>query len=290
MDGQSFIDRAYYTPPHVLLTGATSGIGLELARHYAAQPVVLHLVCRTTVSARQTEHLLLQLNPAAQLHYYVCDMEQQSQVLQLCQQLKARTDYISTCILNAGCIVQRYELTADGVERQLAVNHLANYILCNQLQVLLAGAQVVFISSRVYAHADAALKMITGQQSYYQPTLAYAQTKLMALVFAQQWAEKVLSQHTQVLCVHPGLVASGIGNKHVSAWQSFLWNVMKLFARSPQQAAADVVELLSRDRTTLTHRAIYYRGVAQPLKPVANNPAVVQRVMELSAKLFRKTI
>jgi NAD(P)-dependent dehydrogenase (short-subunit alcohol dehydrogenase family) len=270
---------------NILLTGASSGIGLELAKHFARLPVRLYAVCRNKETAEATVQQLQLSGALAEIHTPVCNLENQEEIRALCHGLSARVNTFDVGIFNAGCIMPDFQLTADGIEKQLAVNHLSSYIMCNVLFSLLKSSRLIFVSSRVYKIADADYKMVLGKRKFYHPTLAYAETKLLNLIFANQFAHRITASGGALAIIHPGTVNTQIGNKHTTSFQGLQANLSKLFARRPAQAALEIIELLNTEARNLVPGHIWYKGQSHLLESKITSEKSVERVMQLSAQL-----
>lgn len=266
----------------ILLTGATSGIGLELLKFLILRPVYVIAVCRTVDTAELLKGMFTEV---ATLETVVCDLSNMSCVDSMCQDISSRYDKIDVCIFNAACIMPAYVKTIDGVETQLAVNHLSSYLICNKLVLQLKSAHCIFVTSRAYAIAGRHFKMILDENTFYHPTIAYAQSKLMNIVFTQLWPSKFPYNHFKVTLVHPGTVNTLIGNKHATWFQSVLWNVMKFTARKPVDAATDIYNLIINPPQD-TDSGVWYKGKLYPFKDVVTDKAVIARVEQISQTLL----
>lgn len=279
------IDQMANYTSNVFLTGASSGIGLEIAKYYAQKPVRLFAVCRTRETADVTLAILKADRPIANIQVPVCNLENENDVLELSDWLARQVNRLDTCIFNAACIMPAFTINNDGIEKQLAVNHLSSFIICSKLSTQIGAARIVFLSSRVYRIADTNYRMILGKRKFYHPTLAYAETKLINLIFANYLAGLIKKTGGTVVIVHPGTVKTEIGNKHATALQALLWNVMKFTARTAGQAAADVIDAVSMPAHELKEDVIWYKGKAIELDKNITANERIARMLLLSSNL-----
>jgi NAD(P)-dependent dehydrogenase (short-subunit alcohol dehydrogenase family) len=125
-----------------------------------------------------------------------------------------------------------YHLSVDGVELQMAVNHLAPFALTHLLKPLLLAAphgRVVFTSSMAHAFAKAPSgSWFDVAADPYRPFGVYARSKLANLIFAQELGRRWNDTQLSIQAFHPGWVRTGFGSSGgpqkggLMAWASAL--------------------------------------------------------------------
>ena len=146
---------------HVLITGASSGIGLEAARHLAARGHRLTLVCRDSERCASTRQQLIEAGAAPdRLEGIAADLADLASVEQACQRLLAQGQPIDALVLNAGqqrAGASEPVFSPQGIEITFAVNQLAHQLIAIRLLPLLqAGTQprIVITASEVHNPAS----------------------------------------------------------------------------------------------------------------------------------------
>jgi len=224
-------------PRHILLTGASSGIGFEAARLLLQAGHALTLPCRNQATAAATIERLMAAQSSEiaspSIHAPVCDLADLGSVEHCAADLLGRGKPIDALVLNAGLqeagapeprrSAQDYELT-------IAVNHLAHQALSQRLLPLLDAGnspRVVVTASEVHdplsaggrvglpaglsnlegLRAGAGFAMVDGQ-SPFNAEKAYKDSKLCNLLFARELARRLRLRCTPlpVLGWSPGLV------------------------------------------------------------------------------------
>lgn len=270
-----------------LLVGAGSGIGLEMAKRLVGQPGILVLVCKTAESARQTE--INFRNVTAEVYVLACDISHQAQVHGLADELKQKFDAIDLCIFNAACIMSKFELTLDDIEMQLAVNHMASFILSQLLMPLFEAspsATVVFMNSRIHRIGDPEANMLRNSHASYIPTKAYADSKLLNIMYSVHLSHLLTDTRVRVITVMPGLVNTRIGNKYLSGFNALVWNAMKLFGTSPRRAAQQVLQTIDKasgDR----YSNVWQNEMPAIVNDKVTNPKLVTAMLEVSYSLCK---
>lgn len=188
----------------ILLTGATSGLGRELARALSTAPgrLILHGRDRARLEALGAELD----GSAAAIDTVVADLAELAQVRHMASSVSALTGHLSVLVNNAGIGKGRRderELSADGFELRLAVNHLAPFALTLRLLPLLrAGAP-----SRVVNVASGAQQPLDRRDPHlengYTGSRAYAQSKLAMIASGFVLARELAAASTTVNSLHP---------------------------------------------------------------------------------------
>ena len=131
-----------------VVTGATRGIGRATAERLAELGATLVLVCRRREDGDRVATALAHL-PAPRADVVVADLASQQAIREAAGTIRARHPRLHVLVNNAGLIPREREVTVDGLEMQLAVNHLAPFLLTNLLVDRLAAgapARVVSVS------------------------------------------------------------------------------------------------------------------------------------------------
>lgn len=190
-----------------LLTGATAGIGRESAHVLAGMGADLVLVGRSKRKLDLTVASVRRSFPRATIRPIVADLSSQRDVRRLADDVLRDVPHLHVLINNAAVVTMRREETVDGIERQLAVNHLAPFLLTNLLVDRLAAsapARVVMVASQVERGADIHLDDLQ-RRSNYDGERAYSQSKLANILFARELARRVAGRGISTMSLHPGV-------------------------------------------------------------------------------------
>lgn len=230
-----------------VVTGASSGIGLETAVALARAGARVAIVCRTADKGeRAVEEIRRRSGNAAGVSLFVADLGSQRAVRGLAAQLIRELPRLDVLVNNAGLILRERVLTEDGIETTFAVNHLAYFLLARLLQPWLqasAPSRIVNVASS--AHASGALHFddLMGAR-HYTAWRAYAQSKLANVVFTYELARRLHGTGVTVNCLHPGVVGSNFGNAGPAVIRLGI-RVVRPFLRSAARGAATAIYLAS---------------------------------------------
>ncbi|MXZ62547.1 MAG: SDR family NAD(P)-dependent oxidoreductase [Chloroflexi bacterium] len=201
-------------PRHVVLTGPTSGIGLEAARALAAAGARLTLVGRDEA---RLSALAAELGSADRV---VADLSSLEQTRQAAAAIHDRHDRIDVLINNAGGMFRQRTETAEGIESTLALNHLSPFVLTLELLPLLRaaadhdrefGARVVNVASS--AHRSSVHWDDIALEHGYSLMRAYGQSKALMVMTTIELARRLDGSGVIANSMHPGVVRTGIVQK-----------------------------------------------------------------------------
>lgn len=192
----------------VLVTGATAGIGLAMARKFAELGATVHLLGRDPEKVERCVAEVSQLVPQAEVVGEVCDVSDLAAVATWTADFANRVAALDGLVHNAGLMPKERITTPQGHELQLATHILGPHLMTERLLPLLKaarGASVVFVSSGGMYSSPLVVDDLE-YRSNYNGVRAYARTKRMQVVLADAWARRLAGTDIKVESMHPGWV------------------------------------------------------------------------------------
>ncbi|MEB3196009.1 MAG: SDR family oxidoreductase [Candidatus Sericytochromatia bacterium] len=210
-----------------LITGATRGIGLELALALAREGHDTILLGRDRARLAQAEEDVTRAGQAAgaQCHGLLGDLSDMGDVARIGEEVKRRFDRLDLLVNNAGAIFPQHETTADGYEKTFALNHLAYFGLTLRLVPLLAAGsagRIINVASRAHEGVDLDFNDLMHTRRY-RPWRAYQRSKLANILFTRELARRLRPHSLETFAAHPGLVATHFGHERHPGWSLLLW-------------------------------------------------------------------
>jgi NAD(P)-dependent dehydrogenase (short-subunit alcohol dehydrogenase family) len=228
------------TPPRtIVFIGATSGLGRRAAQQLAAGQHRLVLVGRDPGRA---EDLRAELPGADVITGDVATVDGIEAVV---KQINDSVDHVDTLVNNAGVIVPDRLVSADGVELNLAVHHLAPYSMTSLLLPLLRAGDGRVVNVNSEGHRAALFRggpieldfTDLNSEHGYDPFIVYSRTKLASLMFTYELQRR--HPELTAVAVHPGMVRTDLG-RHFPRLQVAAMHAMSMSAR---KGAAPVIAL-----------------------------------------------
>lgn len=192
----------------VVVTGATAGIGLAMARAFVGLGATVHLLGRDPKKVRRCVAGIAADVPGADVVGEVCDVGDLGAVADWTDDFSSRVPALDGLVHNAGLMPRDRSETRQGHEVQLATHILGPQLMTERLLPLLRaarGASVVFVSSGGMYSTPLVVDDMESRRDY-NGVRSYARTKRMQVVLADAWARRLAGTDVRVESMHPGWV------------------------------------------------------------------------------------
>lgn len=162
----------------ILITGATSGIGLATARALAGQGAHLILAARSEAKLKEASQDITSTTGQKNISYYTADLSSQKSIRAMAAKVKADHSSLDVLINNAGGVFPDFALTDDGLEMTIATNHFSQFLLTSLLLDLIKNseyARIVNVSSDSHYNGKIDFESFKKDKGYFI-IKAYAQS------------------------------------------------------------------------------------------------------------------
>jgi NAD(P)-dependent dehydrogenase (short-subunit alcohol dehydrogenase family) len=270
----------------IVVTGASDGIGAVAAR-------ALHNKGAEVVVVGRSPEKTKKVAGALGAQYFLADFTKLGEVRQLAEKLKSSYPKIDVLINNAGGIFGTRELTADGHEKTLQVNHLAPFLLTNLLldNLIKSKASVINTSSIAnvrYGNIDINdLDLEHG----FSPNRAYGNAKLANILFTKALHARYKDKGISAVAVHPGVIATNFASNTTSPLR-FIYRMpilSKLILESPEKGADPLIWLASTSPNKDWQSGEYYeKHKLGKLNPQALDTKLINAFWDKSEQFTNK--
>jgi NAD(P)-dependent dehydrogenase (short-subunit alcohol dehydrogenase family) len=210
----------------ILITGASSGLGLASAEHFAKSGNQVVMLARRRERLSKAADDLRSKYPTAIIETEVLDVSDFDQVREFA---KKQTEPIDVLMNNAGLMGPDFILSKQGIESQMATNHLGHFLLTKLLWPNLEKAEsprVIGLSSVVHRRGNLSklsIQTLIGAEGKYDRWQRYADTKLACLLFARELdlRAKQLGSKVKSIAAHPGWAITGLQENFPHALDRF---------------------------------------------------------------------
>jgi NAD(P)-dependent dehydrogenase (short-subunit alcohol dehydrogenase family) len=272
-----------------LITGATSGLGKATALALAKKGMEVLIAGRDAERTETTAQWLKQKSGNPAVSFYLADLSSLASIRQLAAEVKRSHARLDVLVNNAGGIFAKREVTVDGFERTWATNHLAYFVLTQELlEPLKASRPARIVNVASIAHLDAVLDFgdLQGEKNY-GAMRAYSLSKLANIMFTYALARRMQGTGVTANCLHPGLVGTNFGQQGGS-WIKWLMTAARPFLTPPGRGAKTSIYLASSPKVEGVSGNYYEKCRAIKSSALSYDTALQERLWDVTEKMAGK--
>jgi NAD(P)-dependent dehydrogenase (short-subunit alcohol dehydrogenase family) len=261
----------------IVITGASSGVGLAAAEQFAAQGDRVVVIGRDPARLAAATERVRAAGKGREPDTFRADFESFQQVRDLAARLLDTCPRIDVLANNAGGMISGFRRTPDGNEATIQGNHLAPFLLTNLLRERLSGARVVNTASDAHRRGRPDPAAFAGDPASYKAFGAYGGAKSANILFAAEAARRW--PDVTSVSFHPGVVRTNFGDGRVTR----LFYRFAPFLVKPETAGALLVWLATTPASELVDGGYYVGRKARRPAPHASDPQAAARLWDASA-------
>jgi retinol dehydrogenase-13 len=241
----------------VVITGATSGIGYQAARKYAAHGANLLCINR---NLQKSEVLCREIESeyGIKCDCKIADLSNLQDIHLVAEELLKLNTPFDVLIHNAGIYLTKRDLTPDGIERVFMIQYLSsfiiNFILMDKLKSQ-ENARIIMVNSEGHRFAAWGLRIddLNWEKRRYSGLKSYGSAKLAQLLSMIVFNEHFQNTGVSINAMHPGAVKTDTGQENGPVYRWFKRNLIDKTLKSPEISA----------------EALYYLGVSKEVEAVS---------------------
>lgn len=254
----------------ILITGATGGIGKEIAIGLAKRGVHVIITGRNLQRGEQAVKDIEQASGNSNIDLVLADMAVQADIRRLAETVIEQYSRLDVLINNVGVLAEERTLTEDGIELNFAINHLATFLLTQLLLPLLkqsAPARVINVTGGMPSTID--LENLQAEKSY-MGMIAYSHSKAILMAASYEMAQHLEGTGVTVNVAYPGAAATdmtrNMSAKMMPFWMRPMMPVMRLFLRGGAERAARSSIYLASSAEVEGVTGTYFDANSKPAK------------------------
>ncbi len=227
---------------HMVITGATSGLGLVTAYALAHRGATLTLVARDKVKAESVKSEIVKQTGNGNINLEIADLSEIGQTIDLAKRLNSSGTPIDVLINNAGALLNRRLENSEGIETSFSLLLLSPVILTELLKPLLGKrnvSRVINVSSGGMYAKGIELDNLESTQGSYSGAAAYARSKRGLVLAGQYWAKHWSKDRIIVHNMHPGWAQTPGVEKSLPEFNKKMQRTL----RTPEQGADTIIWL-----------------------------------------------
>jgi NAD(P)-dependent dehydrogenase (short-subunit alcohol dehydrogenase family) len=270
----------------VVITGATSGIGEVAADRLAQKGARIVFVARDRVRGEEMQKHLRAVAGHATHTVHYADLSSLAEQKRVAKEIADSEPQIDVLINNAGAIFTSREVTADGLEKTFAVNHMAYFVMTNILLDRIKatpGARIVSTASTAHRFGKLDFNDLQSEKRY-SAFGVYGMSKLCNILFTRELAKRLAGTGITANCLHPGGVNTRFGDAN-GGLMGFLFKLGKNFMISPEQGAQTIIYLASSPDVEGKTGGYYDKCKLAAASKAAQSDADAKRLWDVSAKI-----
>nr|XP_043627722.1 short-chain dehydrogenase TIC 32, chloroplastic-like [Erigeron canadensis] len=281
-----------------IVTGPTSGIGLETARVLALRGVHVVMAARNVEAATKCKETIIKGCPSATIDVMQVDISSLESVRKFADEYISKGLPLNILIANAGVMLAPFSLSKDGIEIQFATNYLGHFHLTNLLLDTMKNTakncgkegRIIIVSSEGHRmpYKGGIMFDKLNDEKCYNSFYAYGQSKLANILHAKELARRLKEEgvdNITVNALHPGVIATNLG-RHASCMSAFLFNpLFKCCQKNiPQGASTTCYLALNPQVKGVSGEYFYGNNLAKPSSK-AEDAELAKKLWECGMKL-----
>ena len=269
-----------------LVTGANSGIGKVIATELVRQGTTVVMVSRNRSKGEEVKAEILAATGNTAVDLLVADLSSQQAVRQLAQEFQQHYTHLHILVNNAGAHIQQRQVSIDGIEMNLVINHLSAFLLTNLLLDTMQAAEsarIINVASNAMTHAIN-IDDLQSEQTFV-PFDVYGQAKLAMVMCGYVLARQLVGTGITVNALHPGITATTIVNNVAPPIARPFIGIIKRFLQTPEQGAQTALYLATSPEVEGVTGKYFIKSKQKPSVPISYDEVLQERVWNISADL-----
>jgi NAD(P)-dependent dehydrogenase (short-subunit alcohol dehydrogenase family) len=270
-----------------VVTGSTSGVGLEAARRLAAAGAGVVMVCRDGAKAERLLAEAPSLRSAVRA-IVVADFSYLPEVRRAAAEILAACPRIDVLVNSAGLHSTTRRVTREGFELVFCVDHLAPFLLTSLLLERLeasAPSRVIQVNSEGHRFGGLDPEDLSWERRHYTGLRGYGAAKTAQLLTVLEFADRLRGRGVAINAVHPGDLRTNIGSNNGPLYRLFLRTVIWPFLKDPAISGEALYYLAAAPELAEVSGRYFHLTIEEKPDAPALDRSMAARIWEISRRM-----
>jgi NAD(P)-dependent dehydrogenase (short-subunit alcohol dehydrogenase family) len=271
----------------VVITGATSGVGLEAVRRLAKGQATIVMVVRNQLKAQTVKEELQMAYPVA-VDIILADFSRSDQVRQAASTILEKYERIDVLINCAGLHSTKVTYTPEGFETVFFVNHLASFLFTKLLLDRLiqsAPSRILHINSEGHRFNGLDIEDIHWKKRHYTGLRGYGASKTAQLLTMWEMADQLEGSGVTINAMHPGDVKTHIGSNNGWIYRTFSKLFIQPMLKDAKISGEAIYYLVADDQMADISGKFFHLTIEETPAKHALDRSLGKKVYDLSMKI-----
>jgi len=271
--------------PTTIITGATSGIGLETAKVLAKEKHKLILVSRSLSKLESTKRLLESDNNI-DCDIYEYDLSLIKENVNFYEQISKRYSDIDFLINNVGAIFMKREETIEGLEKTFSLNHMSYFVLSKLFSQQDRPLRIINVSSEAHRNISLSFDDLQNNKNY-NGWYSYKRSKLANIYLTYELHKRLLKSKSTVNCLHPGVVNTNFANDNALPFK-IVASLIKYFGVSPKEGSETILYLVKSNDIRNASGLYFKKCMPVESSRISHNKESSKKLWDYSEEILSK--
>jgi short-subunit dehydrogenase len=271
--------------PTTIITGATSGIGLETAKGLAKENHKLILVSRNLNKLESVKRLLESKNNT-DCDIYKYDLSLIKNNINFYEQILNRYSVIDYLINNVGAIFMKREETTEGLEKTFGLNHMSYFVLSKLFSQQDSPLKIINVSSEAHRNISLSFNDLQNKKNY-NGWYSYKRSKLANIYLTYELHKRLLKSESTVNCLHPGVVNTNFANDNALPFQ-IIASLIKYFGISSKEGSETILYLVNNKEIENASGLYFKKCIPVESSRISHNQEHSVKLWDYSEEILSK--